>query len=41
MKLPDFKLEHYFERYEFSVPHLLSSSDAEAWRMDELLAGIP
>jgi aspartate/methionine/tyrosine aminotransferase len=33
-----FKLEQYFERYEFSVPYLLSSSDAEAWRMDDLLA---
>jgi aspartate/methionine/tyrosine aminotransferase len=36
--LAPFKLEHYFERYEFSVPYLLSSSDAEAWRLDELLA---
>src|SRR5262249_5452467 len=25
-------------RYEFSVPHLLSSSDAEPWRLDDLLA---
>jgi aspartate/methionine/tyrosine aminotransferase len=33
-----FKLEQYFERYEFSVPYLLSSSDAEAYRLDELLA---
>jgi aspartate/methionine/tyrosine aminotransferase len=33
-----FKLERYFERYEFSVPYLLSSSDAEPVRMDELLA---
>jgi len=33
-----FKLEQYFERYEFSVPYLLSSSDAEAWRLDDLLA---
>lgn len=32
-----FKLEQYFERYEFSVPYLLSSSDAEAWRLEELL----
>jgi aspartate/methionine/tyrosine aminotransferase len=37
LKIPDFKLEHYFERYEFSVPHLLSSSDAEPWRLDQLL----
>jgi aspartate/methionine/tyrosine aminotransferase len=33
-----FKLEQYFERYEFSVPFLLSSSDAEPWRMNDLLA---
>jgi aspartate/methionine/tyrosine aminotransferase len=36
--LAPFRLEQYFERYEFSVPYLLSSSDAEPWRMDELLA---
>jgi aspartate/methionine/tyrosine aminotransferase len=33
-----FKLEQYFERYEFSVPYLLSSSDAEAWALKDLLA---
>ncbi len=38
MTLEPFKLEQYFERYEFSVPYLLSSSDAEPWRMDDLLA---
>jgi aspartate/methionine/tyrosine aminotransferase len=38
MSIAPFKLEQYFERYEFSVPHLLSSSDAEAWRLDDLLA---
>jgi aspartate/methionine/tyrosine aminotransferase len=37
VSLAPFKLEQYFERYEFSVPYLLSSSDAEPWRMDELL----
>jgi aspartate/methionine/tyrosine aminotransferase len=36
--LAAFKLEQYFERYEFSVPYLLSSSDAETMRLDELLA---
>jgi aspartate/methionine/tyrosine aminotransferase len=36
--LAPFKLEQYFERYEFAVPYLLSSSDAEPWRMDEILA---
>jgi aspartate/methionine/tyrosine aminotransferase len=38
VSLAPFKLEQYFERYEFSVPYLLSSSDAEPWRLDELLA---
>ena len=38
MALAPFRLEQYFERYEFSVPYLLSSSDAETIGMDELLA---
>jgi aspartate/methionine/tyrosine aminotransferase len=38
MKIPEFKLERYFARYEFDVPYLLSSSDVEGYRMDELLA---
>ena len=38
MRLAPFKLERYFERYEFNVPYLLSSSDAETIGMDELLA---
>jgi aspartate/methionine/tyrosine aminotransferase len=38
LRLAPFKLETYFERYEFSVPYLLSSSDAETIGMDELLA---
>ncbi len=38
MALAPFLLEQYFERYEFSVPYLLSSSDAEPWRLDDLLA---
>jgi aspartate/methionine/tyrosine aminotransferase len=33
-----FKLEQYFERYEFSVPYLLSSSDAEPYTLRDLLA---
>jgi aspartate/methionine/tyrosine aminotransferase len=36
--LAPFRLEQYFERYEFSVPFLLSSSDAEPYRLNELLA---
>jgi aspartate/methionine/tyrosine aminotransferase len=38
VSLAPFKLEQYFERYEFSVPYLLSSSDAETWRLNDLLA---
>ena len=36
--LPIFKLEEYFNRYEFTVPHLLCSSDAESMAMHDLLA---
>jgi aspartate/methionine/tyrosine aminotransferase len=38
MRIPDFKLERYFARWEFSAPYLLCSSDLEGWRMAELLA---
>jgi aspartate/methionine/tyrosine aminotransferase len=38
MRIPDFKLERYFARWEFSAPYLLCSSDVEGWRMAELLA---
>lgn len=37
MNIQPFKLERYFARYEFSVKYLLSSSDCESLRMDELL----
>ena len=37
MRLADFKLEHFFERWEFSAPYLLSSSDAESMSLNELL----
>ncbi len=37
MQPPPFKLERYFARYEFAVPYLLSSSDIEPYRLDELL----
>ena len=33
-----FKLERYFAQYEFSAPYLLSASDCESLRLDELLA---
>ena len=38
MKIPDFELERYFARHEFDAPYLLSSSDMETIRLDELLA---
>ncbi|MBZ4414874.1 aminotransferase class I/II-fold pyridoxal phosphate-dependent enzyme [Myxococcus sp. RHSTA-1-4] len=38
MRIPDFKLERYFARWEFAAPYLLCSSDIEGWRMAELLA---
>ncbi|MFN8811450.1 MAG: aminotransferase class I/II-fold pyridoxal phosphate-dependent enzyme [Acidobacteriota bacterium] len=38
MSLRPFALERYFARYEFSTPHLLSSSDCEALTLTELLS---
>jgi aspartate/methionine/tyrosine aminotransferase len=38
MRIPDFKLERYFARWEFAAPYLLCTSDIEGWRMTELLA---
>ncbi|ABF85948.1 aminotransferase, classes I and II [Myxococcus xanthus DK 1622] len=38
MRIPDFKLERYFARWEFAAPYLLCSSDIEGWRMADLLA---
>ncbi|WPB77477.1 aminotransferase class I/II-fold pyridoxal phosphate-dependent enzyme [Archangium violaceum] len=38
MRIPDFKLERYFAKWEFNAPYLLCSSDIEGWRMSELLA---
>jgi aspartate/methionine/tyrosine aminotransferase len=36
--LRPFKLERYFALYEFKAPYLLSASDCESLRLDELLA---
>ncbi len=36
--LNPFQLERYFARYEFTAPYLLSPSDCESLRQDELLA---
>ncbi|MGH9317780.1 MAG: aminotransferase class I/II-fold pyridoxal phosphate-dependent enzyme [Thermoanaerobaculia bacterium] len=38
MRLPDFKLERYFARWEFRADFLLCASDIEGWRLDELLS---
>lgn len=38
MKVSPFKLERYFDKYEFSAPYLLSSSDCEPLQLNELLA---
>jgi aspartate/methionine/tyrosine aminotransferase len=38
VRIPEFKLERYFARWEFSAPYLLCTSDIEGWRMAELLA---
>ncbi len=35
--MPPFKLERYFDRYEFSADYLLSASDCESLHLDELL----
>jgi aspartate/methionine/tyrosine aminotransferase len=38
MRIPDFDLERFFARYEFSVPYLLCASDVEGWPMADVLA---
>lgn len=37
MHLPDFKLERYFDRYEFNVPYLMCCSDCESFSVGEIL----
>jgi aspartate/methionine/tyrosine aminotransferase len=37
MKIPPFKLEEYFSKYEFTAPYLLCCSDAESWTLKEIL----
>lgn len=41
MKINDFKLEVYFEKYEFSAPYLLTQSDCESMELEQLLAYEP
>src|SRR5690242_14527640 len=38
MRIPNFKLERYFARWEFTAPYLLCSSDVDGYRMSDLLA---
>ena len=38
MKINDFKLECYFGKYEFTAPYLLTQSDCESMRTEELLS---
>lgn len=37
MKIPPFKLEEFWKKYEFTAPYLLCSSDAESWKLNEIL----
>ncbi|MGD1823208.1 MAG: aminotransferase class I/II-fold pyridoxal phosphate-dependent enzyme [Pleomorphochaeta sp.] len=38
MKINDFKLEVYFNKYEFSAPYLLTQSDCQSMTINELLS---
>jgi aspartate/methionine/tyrosine aminotransferase len=38
MRIPPFRIEQYYDEYEFRVGHMLSSSDAESRSVGELLA---
>ncbi|HLW37299.1 MAG TPA: aminotransferase class I/II-fold pyridoxal phosphate-dependent enzyme, partial [Candidatus Eremiobacteraceae bacterium] len=37
MRIGEFKLERFFDRYEFTAPYLLCTSDCESVGLDELL----
>ncbi len=37
-KMPIFKLEEFWKKYEFSAPYLLCPSDAESWLLKDILA---
>ena len=37
MKLPPFKLEEFWRKYEFTSPYLLCCSDAESWQLSDIL----
>jgi aspartate/methionine/tyrosine aminotransferase len=36
MKMPPFKLEEFWNKYEFTAPYLLCYSDAETWSYLEI-----
>ncbi|MEJ2668157.1 MAG: aminotransferase class I/II-fold pyridoxal phosphate-dependent enzyme [Deinococcales bacterium] len=38
MRIPPFRIERYYDRYEFTARYMLSSSDAESRSVSELLA---
>lgn len=38
MKLPPFKLEEYFAKYEFVAPYMMGSSDSETHTLTELVS---
>jgi aspartate/methionine/tyrosine aminotransferase len=38
VRIPEFKLERYFARWEFKAPYLLCASDVEGFRLAELFA---
>lgn len=37
MKIPAFKLEEFWKKYEFTAPYLLCCSDGESWKLNEIL----
>jgi len=37
MKIPPFKLEEFWKKYEFTAPYLLCCSDTESWKLHEIL----
>lgn len=37
MRIPPFKLEEFWKKYEFTSPYLLCCSDAESWKLNEIL----
>ena len=37
MKIPAFKLEEFWKKYEFTAPYLLCCSDTESWKLNEIL----